>query len=298
MPSREFIEFQKRAAAAPAADPPDTIEAVRAQIDATLGVQPLAEGVEAESVEVGGVPAIWLRPIGSDAAPILCYFHGGGYRMGSATAWRAYASHLSRACRARVLLVDYRLAPEHPFPAAVEDALATYAGLIQAGEPPARIVLAGDSAGGGLAAAALLGASHRGITLPAGLVCLSPWTDLTNRARSFETHAQSDHLFSLEQAETAASLYLAGHDPTDPLASPVRGDWQGLPPALIQVGDVEVLLDDAHDLAAKARAAAVDVQLSVYPGMPHVWQMNYPAFPEAVQAVEEIASFVAEVAGG
>jgi acetyl esterase/lipase len=294
MASREFHELQARLAAQPQPPPPSTLQEWRAHLDALLGAAPLAAGVEEQAVDAGGVPAIWLERAGAARDPVLAYFHGGGYRIGSARAWRAYGSQLALACRARVLLVDYRLAPEHPFPAAVDDAVSAVRWLLASGERPGRIVLAGDSAGGGLAAAALVALRDRGVPLPAGAACLSPWTDLTNRAETFHSRAATDKLFSLKQAQEAAALYLAGHPADDPLASPVFADLRGLPPLLIHVGEVEVLLDDSRTLADRARAAGVDVRLSVYPEMPHVWHISYPAFPEAVQAVEEVAAFVRE----
>jgi acetyl esterase/lipase len=295
--SAEFHAYQARLAAQPPAPPPARIEELRARIDATLGAVPLEPGVSELRTDAGGVPGIALQRAGGASDPLLLYLHGGGYRIGSAFAWRAYASRLAAACRARVWLVDYRLAPEHPFPAAIDDVLRAYRALLAAGEDPARVALAGDSAGGGLAAAALHGLRREGLPLPAGAVCLSPWADLTNRAQSYRTRAASDKLFGHEQAEEAAALYLQGHSPADPLASPVFGDWTGMPPLLVHAGDAEVLLDDARELAARARAAGVRVHLSVYPEMPHVWHLAYPAFPEAVRAVEEIAAFVQECTG-
>ena len=295
MASQEFKAHQAALAARPAPDPPRDLPELRARIDENQARLPLAEGVAAREVDAGGVAAILLEPEGIEAPPDLLYFHGGGYRIGSAVGWRSYGSHLARACGARVLLADYRLAPEHPFPAAVEDAAAAYAWLLDSGAAPERAVLAGDSAGGGLAAAALIDVRGRGRPSPAGGVLISPWADLTNRAETFRTRADADQLFSLRQANEAAGLYLQGRDPTDPLASPVFADWSGAPPLLIHVGDAEVLLDDAQLLARRAREAGVDVRLRVYAEMPHVWHLSYPAFPEAVKAVDEIAAFVAEV---
>jgi acetyl esterase/lipase len=294
--SPEFHAYQARAASQTATAPaPASIAELRARIDASLGAVPLEPGVRERRLDAGGVPVIGLERGGGERDPVLLYFHGGGYRIGSAHAWRAYASRLAAAARARVLLVDYRLAPEHPFPAAVEDAVCAYRGLLSAGEAPARIVLGGDSAGGGLAAAALIALRRQDLPLPAGAACLSPWADLTNRAESYRTRAHSDRLFGHAQAEQAAALYLADHPASDPLASPLFGDWSGMPPLLIHAGDTEVLLDDATGLAQRARDAGVDVHLSVYPEMPHVWHLAYPAFPEAVRAVEELAGFVARV---
>jgi acetyl esterase/lipase len=295
MASPEFVAFQARMAAQPPPPAPAGLQEVRARIDATMGTLPLATGTVSEDVDGQGVGGILCaRSAGADD-PMVVYLHGGGYRMGSALAWRSYGSHLADACRARVLLVDYRLAPEHPFPAAVDDAMAAYRWVLGAGTPPARVVVAGDSAGGGLAAALLLSAKADSVPVPAGGVCLSPWADLTNSADSYRTRSATDQLFSLTSAVEAARLYLGAGDPRDPQASPVFGDWSGLPPLLIQVGDTEVLLDDAANLAAAARRGGVDVTHHVYPDMPHVWQLQYPAFPESVEAVDEIGRFIERV---
>jgi acetyl esterase/lipase len=295
MASKEFYALQERLAAAPQPPPPANLDELRARIDANMSGLPLAEGTSATEVDAGGVHAILCTREGGDGDPVFVYFHGGGYRLASALAYRAYGSHLAKACEARVLLVDYRLAPENPFPAAVDDAVAAYQWVLQQGTPAGRVVIGGDSAGGGLAAALLLALRDRGIALPAGGVCLSPWVDMTLTAGSYESRGTVDKLFSLASAEEASKLYLAGHDPKDPLVSPVFGSWSGMPPLLIQVGDAEVLLDDAAQLASVAAAAGVDVEHHVYAEMPHVWQMSYPAYPEAVDAVEQIAVFVRRV---
>lgn len=297
MASKEFIEFQERMAAAPAAPPPASIQELRDRIDASMGNLPLAEGTSAKEVDAGGVPAIICsRDAGADD-PVLLYFHGGGFRIASALAYRAYGSHLARACQARVVLVDYRLAPENPFPSAVEDAVTAYRWVLTEGTPANKVVVGGDSAGGGLTASLLLAARDQGLPLPAGGVCLSPWVDLTVTAASYDTRKDTDKMFGRDAALQARELYLGDQDPTDPLASPVFGQWSGMPPLLIQVGDTESLLDDSAQLAAVASSAGVDVEHHVYPDMPHVWQMNYPAFPEAVAAVEQIAAFVTRVTG-
>lgn len=293
MASREFEELQAKLREAPAPPEGESLTQLRARIDASLGALPLADGVSVESVDAAGVPALSLAGANAGAAPWLVYFHGGGYRIGSALAWRAYASQLAAAVSANVLLVDYRLAPEAPFPAAVDDALAAFRWLVSEGRDPRCIVLAGDSAGGGLALAALVALRDAGDPRPAAGVLLSPWADLTNRAATFETNAASDRLFSRDQAMAAASLYLQGHEATDPLASPVFANFEGLPPLLVHASKDEVLLDDARTIIARAEQARVDVASSIVPEMPHVWHMSVPAFPEAVVAVDEIANFVA-----
>lgn len=299
MPSQEFMKFQAAMAEAAQQNPfPEfsTDQERRDHIDQMLGQRPLADGVMTQPTDADGVSSIWVVPeelADSSDCPIICYFHGGGYRIGSAAGWRPFGSYLAKVCSAKVLLVDYRLAPENPFPAAVEDALCAYRWLLKDTSAD-RVVLAGDSAGGGLAPATLLALRDEGLALPAGCACLSPWSDLTNSGDSFATNSGTDQLFSKQAADEAAASYLVDADPAHPHASPVFGDWKGLPPLLIQAGNVEVLEDDAKNLAAAAQTAGVDVRLKIFEGMPHVWQHAYPAYPEAVEAMEDIARFVAD----
>jgi monoterpene epsilon-lactone hydrolase len=297
MPSAEFLEFQQKMAANPPPPPPGSLPELRDRIEAAMGALPLADGTTAEPVDAHGVGAVLCTRAGGDDDPWVIYFHGGGFRMCSAQSYRAHGSHLAAALRARVLVVDYRLAPEHPFPAAVTDVVAAYRWVLDQGVAPGRIVAGGDSAGGGLTASLLLAARRDGLPLPAGGILLSAWVDLTNSADSYSRHAETDKLFGRTSADEAAALYLAGHDPRDPIASPVFGDWTGMPPLLVLNGSIETLFDDSVRITETARAAGVDVTHSVYEGMPHVWQTSYPAFPEAVQAVEEMAAFVARVTG-
>jgi epsilon-lactone hydrolase len=295
MVSDEFRAFQAQMAAVTAGTQPLSLAERREGMEAAMSRLPLAEGVTATPLDAGGVRVISCTREQGQGDPALLYFHGGGYRLGSAASYRAYGSQLARACSVRVVLVDYRLAPEHPFPAAVDDALTAYTWLLDDRDSTGRIVIGGDSAGGGLAAALALRARDEGMPLPAGVVCLSPWADLTNSASSYTRCAQTDALFSKSSADEAAGLYLQGSDPAQPLVSPVRGDWHGLPPLLIQASECEVLADDATGLADRARLAGVEVELHLYADMPHVWQMHHPIFPEAVQAVDQVGAFVARV---
>ena len=282
-------------AARPVPPPPADIAEQRSRIDEAMAQIPLAEGTVSEPFVRSGVAGIECRPVElADNAPIVLYFHGGGFRIASALAYRSYGSHLAAVLGARVLLVEYRLAPEHKFPKAVDDCFAVWESLLAEGIDTGRIVIAGDSAGGGLAASVTMHALADGV-LPAGVICCSPWVDLTITADTYDTNAESDKLFSRTSAEEAAPAYLGGADPMNPIASPLFGDWDGAPPLLILVGDVEVLLDDSRKLADVAKAAGVDVTLSIYPEMPHIWTMSYPAFPEAVEGVTEMAEFVARV---
>jgi len=295
MASKEFHALQEAMAVRPVPPPPADIVEQRSRIDEAMAQLPLAEGTVAEPFVRSGVPGIECRPVDlADDAPIVLYFHGGGFRIASALAYRSYGSHLSAVLGARVLLVEYRLAPEHKFPKAVDDCFAVWESLLAEGIDTGRIVIAGDSAGGGLAASVTMHALADGV-LPAGVICCSPWVDLTITADTYDTNAESDKLFSRTSAEEAAPAYLGGADPMNPIASPLFGDWDGAPPLLILVGDAEVLLDDSRKLAEVARAAGVDVTLSIYPEMPHIWTMSYPAFPEAVEGVTEMAEFVSRV---
>ena len=295
MASKEFHALQEAMAARPVPPPPADIVEQRSRIDEAMAQIPLAEGTVAEPFVRSGVPGIECRPVDmADDAPIVLYFHGGGFRIASALAYRSYGSHLAAVLGARVLLVEYRLAPEHKFPKAVDDCFAVWESLLAEGIDTGRIVIAGESAGGGLAASVTMHALADGV-LPAGVICCSPWVDLTITADTYDTNAESDKLFSRTSAEEAAPAYLGGADPMNPIASPLFGDWDGAPPLLILVGDAEVLLDDSRKLADVAKSAGVDVTLSVYPEMPHIWTMSYPAFPEAVEGVTEMAEFVARV---
>jgi monoterpene epsilon-lactone hydrolase len=295
MASPEYLAFVAKQAATPPPPPPASLEELRARIDAAQGALPMADGTRATEVSADGVHCILVERDGGEDDPVLVYFHGGGYRLASALAYRAYGSHLAVATRSRVLLVDYRLAPENPFPAAVDDAVAAYRWVLDQGTPANRIVVGGDSAGGGLTGALLLAAREAGLPQPAGGVLLSPWADLTNSRASFVSNAGTDKLFSKDTADAGATLYLGDGDRTNPLASPALGDWTGLAPILVHVGSVEVLLDDAAAVAAAADSAGVPVVHEVFADMPHVWQLSYPAFPEAVDSVDKIGRFIASV---
>lgn len=266
----------------------------RSAAGAAFRDRPDAAGVRVERIELGGVPVLRCEP-DSLSAPgrILVYCHGGGYRLGSTDAFRSYASHLSATCGVTVCSVDYRLAPENPFPAALNDVARVYTELLETGTDPGAILLGGDSAGGGLAAALIQLARARQWSAPAALILLSPWLDLRNTAESFQANAGTDQLFSLDAAREAADMYLAGHRSADTLASPLLGDWAQQPPTLLQVSDAEVLHDDAIRLAAAIRDAGGNVQLSVFPGVPHVWHLAFPQTPDSCQAFEEIRAFVA-----
>jgi acetyl esterase/lipase len=225
------------------------------------------------------------------------YLHGGAFALGSIDVFREWVARLARATKTRALLIGYRLAPEHPYPAALDDTAAAYLWLLQEGVAPSEIILAGDSAGGGLALSTLVSLRDTGRPLPAGAVCISPWTDLALTGGSIRDKAQADPILSPRTLDTYAGYYAGSVERTEPLLSPLYADWIGLPPLLIQVGQNEILLDDALRSAAKARAAGVDVTLETWEGMFHVFHM-LPFLPETKRALESIAGFVSQRLGG
>jgi len=272
----------------------DDVETARAAMEELLGSLPAAEGASFEDADVRGRPALWVRPGTVDpGAPTVLYLHGGAYRIGSPAAYRSVVSHYATVLEAPVLLLDYRLAPEHPFPAAVDDAVAAVHWLREQGVSSSDLVIMGDSAGGGLTAAALIALRDHGEAQPSCAVCLSPWADLTLTAGAYERFAEADPVFGLAQARQAVDDYLVDNDPAHPLASPARcEDLSGLAPVLVQASACEVLTDDATRLAAGIEAAGGVVELDMWPEMTHVFQAMTPGVPEADEAVERIATFV------
>lgn len=251
-------------------------------------------GVTCTPVEAGGVSAEWHVADGADQDKVILYVHGGGYVMGSAGSHRDMTSRLSQAAGARVLSLNYRLAPEHPFPAPVDDSVAAYRWLLGQGIPAANIAIAGDSAGGGLALAALIAIRDAGEPVPAAGIGISPWVDMEGTGESMTTRAAVDPVVQKEGLLGMAQLYLGGADPKNPLAAPLHANLAGLPPLLIQVGDSETLLDDATRITERARKADVDVTLKVWDEMPHVWHLFAPILPEGQRAIEEIGTFFKE----
>jgi len=222
----------------------------------------------------------------------ILYLHGGAYVFGTPELYRDFVWRIAKRACAKVVFVNYRLAPEHPFPAAVEDATAVYGALVDSGVDPRHIAIAGDSAGGGLAFATLLKLRDQGLPMPAAAVALSPWTDLALSGASVATNAAADPIYEIGAARKFAGYYLAGADPRNPYASPLYGDLAGLPPSLIQVGSDEAQLDDSVRMADKLRAAGCDVDLKVWPLMPHAWQLFARLLPEARAAIEQIGEFL------
>jgi monoterpene epsilon-lactone hydrolase len=252
------------------------------------------EGTQVDPVDADGVPAEWVTAAGVTAERVVLYFHGGAYHLGSPARLRGVLGLLSSAAQARVLSTGYRLAPEDPFPAAVEDGLTAYRWLIAGGTPARQVVIGGDSSGGGLALAVLVALRDAGDPLPGAAVVFSPWTDLDLSGESIRSRAAVDVLLTPDGAREAADWYLAGQDARHPYASPLYADLHGLPPALVQVGDAEILRDDSTRFAAAAQAAGVDVTLEIWPEMPHVWHMFAGLLPEANEALERAGRWLRE----
>lgn len=296
MPSQQLqqvISFLKNR---PIESPDIPIEQARAAFDAVANMFLLPEDVRRQPVDIDGTPAEWIW-VGEPSDGVIYYLHGGGYVIGSVNSHREMVSRIARAAGARALAIDYRLAPEHPFPAAVEDATKAYRWLLGQGISPKNIVIAGDSAGGGLTASTLVALRDAGDPLPAAAVCISPWTDLEGTGESVVTKADVDPMIRPEDLKAGAARYHGGTSPRHPLVSPIYADLSGLPPLLIQVGTSEVLLSDAQRLAARAKAAGVDVTLEEWEEMIHVWHFFAFMLPEGQQAIERIGEFVREKTG-
>ena len=249
-------------------------------------------GTETITINAGGVTADRVITPASRPNRHVLYLHGGAYRLGAPSTYRHFTWRIASAAQARVLVIDYRLAPEHPFPAALEDAVSYYRWLLAEGADPRQIAVIGDSAGGGLALALLLKLRDSGLPLPAAAVVLSPWTDLALTGASLTLNAKLDAMVHAEDVPKFAADYLAGADPRDPYASPLYGDPTGLPPTLIQVGSEEILRDDAVRMAEMMQRANCQAELQIWPRMPHVWHLFAPILPEAREAIAEIGKFV------
>ena len=284
----ELIRFLKSSAN----EPRSTVEEARASYELRMSTLKLDSDVTTERVGAGGVPSEFVSAPGAAEDRVVLYLHGGYYVIGSMRTHRVYLAGLSRATGARVLGLDYRRAPENPFPAALEDTLAAYRWLLSDGVDPKKIAIGGESAGGGLTVAACVALRYMGEPMPGAAICISSWADLAHTGESMTTNAEVDPTVTLERAVEMSKLYLAGRDPRTPLASPVYADLHGLPPMLIMVGSIEVLRDDSVRLAKKAKEAGVDVTLEIWDDMPHNWPMYAHVLPEGRQAVDRIGEFV------
>jgi len=260
--------------------------------------QPLPTGFRFEEVDAGGVEAQWTWWAGAGTdGPVILFFHGGGWVVCSIGTHRVLGARLAGAVGGRTLVVGYRRAPEHPFPTPLLDCVASYRWLLERGVDPTRIVLAGDSAGGNLVVAVALALKAEGAPLPAALVAVSPAPDLTFRGESNVANRPSDPFSRIDDMDRIVALYLQGHDPTDPLASPVFGDLCGLPPLLVLVGPTETLRDDSEELARVAAAAGVDTTFELVDGAFHTWLGYGGLVPEADRSIARIGRFVTEHAG-
>jgi len=259
-------------------------------------------GARFERTRIAGMEAEWITPrdLPPDASTqdgtTILYLHGGAYLFGTIDEYRDFVSRIVREARARAIVVAYRLAPEHPFPAALDDAVAAYSALLESGIPATSIVVAGDSAGGGLTASLLVALRDRGVAMPAGAVLVSPWVDLAARGGTLVTHSPHD-FFAPELVERWARAVLAGADENDPRASPARADLRGLPPLLVQIGGAEMLLDQVVTFAERARAVGVDARLRVWEDCFHDWPLFAAVLGDGRRAVEEIGAFVREIRG-
>jgi acetyl esterase/lipase len=270
----------------------ETLVAMRAQLAQSMVHREPVAGVEIREETLGGCPVLLISP--KRPRMFLLYLHGGGFRMGSPAGIAPYLTQVADALSATVVAVKYRLAPEYPYPAALDDAVATWDALEQlAGDDGVPVMVAGDSAGGGLAASLVAKLLADGRAVPTAVVTLSAWADLRLTAASFEENAEKDSVFSLERASKGSAMYLQGHPAVDPLVSPVLADWSGAPPFLLQVGDGEVLRDDSRALAAAVIAAGGTATVEEYPGEQHVWHYAYPDTPGSRTAVESIRRWVA-----
>lgn len=264
----------------------------RARLDSLAEFFPVPEGTEIEPATVGGVAGEWVRGRRARRDAAVLYLHGGGYVVGSPKSHRHLAAALSEASGLSLFVPDYRLAPEHPFPAALEDSVAAYKGLLDSGLSPARLAIAGDSAGGGLTIATLVALRDRRIPLPACAVGISPWTDLSQGGEAYRTRLKRDPMISKDGLDAMAAAYLGGADAKTPLASPLFADLTGLPPLLLQVGTEEALYDDTVGLKQRAEAAGVEVSAESWGGMMHVWHIFHPILSEGRDAIARVGSYL------
>ena len=273
--------------------PPPTVEQQRAGADASMeAVGTMPDDIDVQDANANGVPGLWITPRGAATDRVVMYLHGGGYVVQSSRTHLKLASHIAVQSNCKVLSIDYRLAPEHPHPAAVTDALAAYRHLLDSGFAPERIAISGDSAGGGLTIATMVAARDAGLPQPSAGIPLSPWVDLEGTGESMDSNAANDFMVGRGALATMANLFVGAGSKRDPLAAPVYAELQGLAPLYIQVGGHETLLDDSTRLAALAARAGVEVRLDVFPEMQHVFQVFVGQMPEATEAVARIGAYL------
>jgi monoterpene epsilon-lactone hydrolase len=259
-----------------------------------MTAQPLPRGLTVTMAALGSVPTAEITVAGVEARHVVLYFHGGVYAIGDAALAADLAGEIARRVEGTAISVDYRLAPEHPYPAAVDDAVAAYDALLQRGTDPTQTILAGESAGAGLAIATLVAARDRGLPMPAAAMLMSPWADLTLSGASMDTKQGIDPMLSRDRFLPAVANYVGGRDPSAALISPIFADLTGLPPLVIQAGSHEVLLDDAVRLAQRAAAEDVAVTLDIAPGVPHVFQAYHAVLEEGAAALDRAGRFLRE----
>ena len=254
------------------------------------------ESIEVEALTIKGMKAEWLTPKGSSREKVIFYTHGGGYVSGSCSDHRMHVAKFVEGTGLPALLFEYRLAPEHPFPAALEDSVAAYQWLLEQGTAPENIIIVGESAGGGLCLATLVALRDQNIPLPSAGVAMSPWTDLTRSGESYKRNERKD-ISTLGSWDVWGDFYVGDNDPKHPWLSPLHANLHGLPPVMLQVGDNEILLDDSVRFVEKAKAAGVEVTLQVWEGMVHCFAIMAPMFPEATQAMNDIFTYIEEQIG-
>jgi epsilon-lactone hydrolase len=276
---------------------PTSVAERRERLDALGNAYRTADDIRLTPMSADGVPAEGSISPGADAARVLLYLHGGGFSAGSIVSHRAMVTEIGRVAQARTLAIDYRRTPEHPFPAALDDALKAYRWLLAQGVEPARIAIGGDSAGGGLALAVMISLREHGLPLPACGWCISPWIDMEALGDSYASKAAIDPMISKEYILELAGWYLGEAAPRTPLAAPLHADLAGLPPLLIQVGSAETLLDDATRIAARAGAADVRITLDVWPHMIHAWPLFHQQLADGRRAMAAAGSFIRAATG-
>ncbi|MDO8909643.1 MAG: alpha/beta hydrolase [Pseudohongiella sp.] len=262
----------------------------RKALDRDMGRRSNARDVAVEQIVHNDVRGEWNTPVNTESRRVILYCHGGGYLFGSPLSYRSFTTRLAEAADARVFVLDYRLAPEHPFPAAADDVIAAYRWLLETTQAQ-DIILAGDSAGAGLSLSLLVQIREADLPMPSAAILMSPYADLNTTGASLDANAVTCAMFSGDSIRRAAATYLSGADALDPRASPLYADYAGFPPLLIYVSDSEVLRDDGLRVADKAAAAGVPTQLQVWRGQPHVWPLFVPQLPEASRALKEMADF-------
>jgi len=264
----------------------------RRMLERVARILRVPKGVSYRHVVCDGIPAEWITPVQLKNDVTILYFHGGGYAMGSIDSHRHLITHLAIETGSKVLAINYRLAPENPFPSGIEDAVTSYKWLLKQGRKPSKIVICGDSAGAGLTITALITLRDEGIPLPAAGICISPWTDLTASGESVKTHVKKDPLIDPKSLEKWAKMYTDEENFAHHLVSPLHAELKGLPPLLVHVGDAEILLDDSVRFVENARKAGVEVDFEIWKEMIHVWHFYGGLLPEAKQAIKKIAEYI------